>query len=680
MAFDSRGRLYLLGPAEPLIRRFDPAQGRFQALATVGGDGTEARQFRSPANLACAGRNLYVADTGNRRVQVFDQDSLVLRHVWQAEDTGEDWEPCDVTAQGGIAYILDGAGGRVLAHRPGTDHLRLVVRQPEAGGHWARLAVDEAGHIYLLDPGAPGLTEYDAEGRCVGTVAEAGDVRDRFPPPAVRLDHKGRFCLPASLARACNRQPPQPAPTSEAPLALCPPWEPDGLLFTRDGRPAPPPDPIEPAGPRPYEQQGVWYSQELDSKLYHCQWHRLELELAALPAGTQVVVSTYTAEEAPGHSIQLVADHLWDTRVTLTGQAQRPSGEGVVPQGTASEDMLVRSREGRYLWLRLELIGNGYQTPAVSAIRVHYPRSSYLQYLPAVFARDGESRWFLERFLSIFQTEWDGLEHKLDEMYTWFDPDSVPEGGLLEFLAGWLALPLEGTWSWEQKRRLLTAAPKIYARRGTVEGLRAYLQVYLHNLAGRSPEEQGTWPHIVEGFRERRRLMLARGHTATLGQGAPLWGPGQVGRLQLDVSSRAGEARLLSSGEPELDIFREYAHRFRVYLPAAWIRTATDEEMLCRALDAEKPAHTHYELCLVEPRFRIGIQSTVGLDTIIGAYSSARLSCRPDRTALPGEMPPPSRQPRQRLGYDTVLSAEPEEPTRFQLLPGVRLGVHTILA
>ena len=30
-----------------------------------------------------------------------------------------------------------------------------------------------------------------------------------------------------------------------------------------------------------------------------------------------------------------------------------------------------------------------------------------------------------------------------------------------------------------------------------------------------------------------------------------------------------------------------------------------------------KPAHTRYDLCLVEPRFRVGLQSTVGLDTII---------------------------------------------------------------
>ena len=85
-----------------------------------------------------------------------------------------------------------------------------------------------------------------------------------------------------------------------------------------------------------------------------------------------------------------------------------------------------------------------------------------------------------------------------------------------------------------------------------------------------------------------------------------------VGRLQLGVYAREGEARLVSTGDPQRDLFHEYAHRFRVFVPAGWVRTAEQERMLRRAIEAEKPAHTAYDLCLVEPRFRVGVQSTVG--------------------------------------------------------------------
>src|SRR5262249_37400062 len=122
-------------------------------------------------------------------------------------------------------------------------------------------------------------------------------------------------------------------------------------------------------------------------------------------------------------------------------------------------DFLVQSREGQYLWLKLELSSDGYSSPLVRALRVYFPRDSYLHYLPAIYAADDESRWFLERFLSIFQTEWDALEQRFETMARYFDPAAVPAGPFLEALAGWLALPLEKTWAAAQQRVLLQAAP-----------------------------------------------------------------------------------------------------------------------------------------------------------------------------------------------------------------------------
>jgi hypothetical protein len=233
---------------------------------------------------------------------------------------------------------------------------------------------------------------------------------------------------------------------------------------------------------------------------------------------------------------------------------------------------------------------------------------------------------------------------------------------------------LEGAWNGEQKRHLLAAAPQVTPRRGRMDGLQAYLRIYLQNISGLAPEAQRDYPQIVEGFRERQYLMLAIENTADLGHGAPLWSPGVVGRLQLGVFAREGEVRLVSTGDPERDLFHEYAHRFRVFVPAAWVRTAEDERMLRRALDAEKPAHTRYDLCLVEPRFRVGLQSTVGLDTVIGAYPVARLACPHETDA------PPSRPPRYRLGYDTILTSRPASGPNLHLAPNTRVGLDTILS
>jgi phage tail-like protein len=383
----------------------------------------------------------------------------------------------------------------------------------------------------------------------------------------------------------------------------------------------------------------------LDSGIYRCQWHRIELDLAApLPPGSKVTVSTYSFDEE-STQIPGPVSVLWAAGGSFLGQLQQePSGL----KGTTL-DALVQSREGRFLAVMVQVQGDGYSTPEIRAMRIHYPRVSYLNYLPAVYSADDESLWFMERFLSVFQTEWDALEDRIEHSAALFDPAAVP-AEFLDVIAGWLGLPLEETWNEEKKRAMLKAVPRIYPKRGTQEGLRLHLQVYLENMNEVPVEKQLEFPLLLEGFRERQQVILSGKSGPHLDRQTQLWGPKQVGRLQLDVFATEGDVRLVSTGDPELDLFQEYAHRFRVFVPSAWVKTASDEAMLRRAIEAEKPAQTVYDLCLVEPRFQVGIQSMVGINTIIGQIPTVHL---PSWDQLQNE--PPSRAPHGRLGYDTVL-------------------------
>ncbi len=714
MAFDATGILHLLRPEESSrVCRFDPIGRRFVAMdeewrasghnPVLASDATlelpkagavvdtgppiDPSVFSLPASLAIVGHHLYLADGDKRSLQVFfvaprrrAPDCLILAHLWGLDPrlsatsgpAVEAWQPVDVASHEGAAYILDRSSGRVYRHRPGNDKPIVVLDVPEAKNRWSRLALDRDGRLYLLDPSVPRLEIYElneagcepigcgsAEDRPLGhnplrlrragQVLDPGEVRSRFPAPSIRLDHNERFCLPESLARLCDRQPASP-PVDE-PLALCSP-DSGGLLFDRQGEPVAEPDPAEPGGKPLYSTSGTWFSEALDSEIHRCQWHRIELELGDLPPGSQVVVSTYSAQEnLAAEKTEDLPEHLWETRFRLTGPMQPP--EALSADRASHEELLVQSGEGQYLWLRLQLSSDGFATPKVGSLRVHYPRQSYMAYLPAVYSSEEESRSFLERFLSIAQTEWDQLDRRIEDIAGLFDPRAVPEGELLEYLASWLGLPLEGVWTGAQKRRMLAAAPKIYSHRGTCRGISEVLAIYLSNLTGVEPEAQLGYPVLIEGHRERQHLQLAR-RAGELAPGRRLWGRELVGRLQLGVYSREGEARLVSTGDPERDLFHEYAHRFRVFVPAAWVRHGEDEQRLRRALDLEKPAHASYEMCLVEPRFRVGRQSTLGLDSVVGVIPRARLYCPHHETD-----PAPSRAPRSRLGVDTVLAGRP---------------------
>jgi hypothetical protein len=86
----------------------------------------------------------------------------------------------------------------------------------------------------------------------------------------------------------------------------------------------------------------------------------------------------------------------------------------------------------------------------------------------------------------------------------------------------------------------------------------------------------------------------------------------------LGVASELDSQRLIPAHAPELDVFTQHAHRFRVVLPAAWVPTVDAEQAIRRVIESEKPAHTSYELNLIQPGLRVGVQSTVGVDTILG--------------------------------------------------------------
>jgi phage tail-like protein len=575
---------------------------------------------------------LYVVEWELRQVDAYTAQGRRLRHSW---GNCWNWQPSDVAAHGEIAFVLDEQNQAVYRHQAGRDSLRQILRDDSGQRFWSRIALNSAGLIYLYEPGKVKVQAYDCQGKPRGEVSY-GKVTSLFE-----------------------------ATTPAAPTANT-----SGLIFDRQGMPVDDVDPSEPSGTPLYRTSGEWQSTPLDSLKYRCQWHRIELFVANLPSGSKIDIYTYAHQKA--EDVAGVPKDHWQQAYTIVAPIQ----PRVCPTGEMPNfEFLVQSVEGQFLSIRIALESDGFSTPAVDSMKVHYPRESYLEFLPTTYSADDESRLFLDRFLGIFGTELEKMDHTIDTSERYFDPDAVPAGRFLEYLARqWLGLPLENTWSDEQKRRLLSAVPKTYPHRGQLVGLRDFLAVYLANIAGTDTTsvQSAGFPMIVEGFRERQHLFASDDDASRLGHGAPLWSPAIIRRLQLGVYSREGEVELVSAGDPDHDVFDYYAHRFRIFVPAGWIRTGADERMLRRAIDAEKPAQTRYDLCLVEPRFRVEAQSTIGLDTFIGEAPVTRLGCACRDL-------PPSLPPSGRLGYDTVLGTS-GPGTTMQLTPSTILGRQPSLA
>jgi sugar lactone lactonase YvrE len=131
----------------------------------------EARLSRPEGILISGAGELYVADTGNRRIAVFGRDGTFLR----AYGEGTLRQPTGIFLRNDILYVADAGeekvflfdtGGELIAEhgRPATPLFGSATRfRP------AKIAVDAAGMMYIVSPGSVnGLITIDAEGRFCG--------------------------------------------------------------------------------------------------------------------------------------------------------------------------------------------------------------------------------------------------------------------------------------------------------------------------------------------------------------------------------------------------------------------------------------------------------------------------------------------------------------------------------
>jgi phage tail-like protein len=192
--------------------------------------------------------------------------------------------------------------------------------------------------------------------------------------------------------------------------------------------------------------EGKCTSPTIDSGLPRCRWHCIDLD-ADIPKGSKIDISLKISENGSNWKD-------WSGR-TVTSEDLR-----YVP---------VRATGGRYLMLELTLHKGGEDAPVLRNVTINYPRTSYLSYLPAIYQDDSAGRDFLERFLSIFESEMYDLEETIARVPVLFDPSKAPER-FVPWLAEWVSLDLYQLLR-EKNREYILRAMEFYRQKGTVQGL-----------------------------------------------------------------------------------------------------------------------------------------------------------------------------------------------------------------
>jgi phage tail-like protein len=654
------GSLFLLDPDGPALKRFDPCACRFETVPCFGGKGGGPRQVSDPHGIAVCSGNLYVCDTGNRRVGVFSLRGFALRGYWAPPASAgltNEWAPYDIAFDGhGTAYVSDGANGMIHRFDP-TGRWKDSL---SGFGTVTHLAMDCRDRLYACVEGPPAVVyAVDTQGKAEIVADPPQTLVPSFPILPFQVDSLGRLHLES----------------------LCPPAEESGrgagpgCLFDLHGEAVA--GPVE-AAPAKYQANGAYLSLALDSRLHRCPWHRVILH-GNIPDGCRILVSTFSAEaELSASDVAGLAPDRWATRQYALSTAH------------GMWDCLIRSGAGRYLWIKLEMRGTGREVPAVRAVEIEYPRLGLRRHLPAVFGAEPVSADFTDRFLSLFDTTLRGIEYRIDALGKYFDPLSAPATSadstrpdFLAWLGSWIGVALDRRWPEAKRRLFLRRAGGLFRLRGTREGLWRLLVLYLgmeprrgycrdRRPRTRCAEPDGNcapapraagWqppPLILEHFRIRRWMFLGHGR---LSDQALLWGERIVNRSQLDENAQADRSRLIMTPDPRRDPFHVYAHAYTIFVPACWGKTEQARKTFETLLKKESPAHTRCSVYYVSPRFRVGIQATIGFDSAVA---------RIDQGVTLAE---------NVLGKDAVLGAPPNRQggPGIELGRGPRIGTTTLL-
>lgn len=208
-----------------------------------------------------------------------------------------------------------------------------------------------------------------------------------------------------------------------------------------------------------------------DGKQPGCVWHRVFVD-ACIPHGASLAIESRAADEQsllPGVGWQLEPTPYLRSDGPELPYYQSPL-QGA-PDRVGTWELLLQKAKGRFLQLRLTLRGSGRNTPHLHALRVYYPRFSYLrQYLPAVYRDDPNSAFFLDRYLANVEGFYTVLEDKIAQVQALFDPRIIP-APYLDWLASWVSIVLDSSWSPATRRLVLMHAPQMFREHGTRAGM-----------------------------------------------------------------------------------------------------------------------------------------------------------------------------------------------------------------
>lgn len=640
VAVDCAGTVFFTEPDTNRLMRIGGCDASVAPISCVrGGEGGLPGQLNSPRGLLIPPnrRVLFVADSGNHRLQIFDLDNFQLLEIWggagmaPGSQPGRFDSPWTLAADAaGNVYVVDYGNRRVQKFNPLGEVVPSFAQNGAASGLLQRPAdvavaryegnptlfvldissnriflFDQTGHPLRDSAGHPKVIS-DAHLIQPMGLAVAGDalyVGDNFSRRLVRfrIDDPIEF-----VGEAIGYEGPVAALFLDDKAKL---WVHPGGSLT----------PLPMVLHKGFGMIGsLWHQEPIRVTGRKVVWHRLLALLTPLSRNAHLDLFAYVSDQVnDGPNVDpAAADPFHDQRWRSFPSMANPD----------RTDLYIGGAQSKFLWVGALFSGDGTATPQLRQLRVEFDWPTFDRYLPAIYRNDRTCGDFFLRLLSLCQSFFQGVEQEIAALPALFDPFAAP-ADFLPWLAGCLGLDLDEGRSEAAQRDLIGRIFDYYGTSGTPEGMGEALKLFAGITAViDEPILNAAWwalPGPAAGgcgaCESEPDLDTSRecaGHSI-LGWTTML-PPAQPQGAVVGTSADLDRSHLITEADFGAPLFSDVAYQFRVEVYRSQVMAADALPKIHAILDREKPAHTLYRLCIIDPLFRVGFQGRVGIDTIVG--------------------------------------------------------------
>lgn len=318
--------------------------------------------------------------------------------------------------------------------------------------------------------------------------------------------------------------------------------------------------------------KAFFFSRILDSAETGTIWHKMT-GLIKNEDYAAVRVSFYASDEIVFEKLN-IKELIRNEKISLDEKKEKLK-PFLQKQGRLSENILLHSVRGRYLWFLLEIYPQTEKPVELGRFMVYFPAKSWIEYLPEIYRKEMGNDSFLDRYLSIFQSLYDDVSDQIHNLANCLEP-RTSDLEFLEWMASWLDVEEPYMWTDEQLRFLLEHAMEFYAARGTKKGVELFVELYT-----------GEKPFVVE------------------------WQDWEIYK-DLPIQKKLLE-----------ELYEDDPGSFTVLVREECVPEYKDYQTLLRLLEQIKPVQMEVHLIILQPYIFADGYSYLGVNSTLGQYENA---------------------------------------------------------